>query len=457
MTETYELLVIGAGAAGSSAVHAAAKRGARVMQVERDKIGGTCLNYGCDPTKTLLHIAQEFYNARHSEALGLAIPLSSLEWRQVQAHVREVVDQMRGGTSDQASQQLRKEGIAFLHGEAHFVGPHEISINGQIVASERIILATGCQAAIPQIAGLREAGFLTNKEAIWLSALPQSLAIIGGGAIGIEFAQMFQRFGVNVTVIEHNEQILDKEERELAQLLRQILQDEGIEIITGAELLRVQKTATGKEVIYRQGEGEEHTIVVDELLVALGRRPAIEHLDLESIGVRASSKGIEVDQTLRTSVAHIWAAGDVASPYKFTHVASAQGSLAAHNAFTNHPTAFDERVIPWVTFTDPPLAHVGQTEEELRRNDLAYRTSCFEFQSIERALILGQTQGRIKLHIDEQGQILGAHILGARADDLLAPLILAMCNQTPIKQLAETLFPYPTLSEGLRAAAQQFE
>ena len=457
MSETYDLLVIGAGAAGGAAARAAVSRGARVVQVERDQIGGTCLNYGCDPTKTLLHIAQELYRARHSEKFGLAIPLSSLEWQQVQAYVRGVVDQMRGGNTEEASKQLRQQGIDFLAGEARFISPREVVVNDQTIAAERVIIATGCQASAPEIMGLREAGFLTNVGAVWLPTLPDRLAIIGGGAIGIEFAQMFQRFGVKVTVIERNAQILEKEELELVEILSYTLEREGIELITGAELQRVQKTSVGKRLTYRREQEDERELVVDDILVALGRRPALEGLGLEKIGVKTTKKGIEVDQMLRTNLPHIWAAGDVASSYKFTHVASEQGTLAAHNAFAEQPTPFDDRVIPWVTFTDPPLAHVGQTEDELRQANVLYKTARVESKELERALIIGQTEGLIKLLVDPQGQLLGGHILGARADELLAPLILAMHSRLPIEQLAATLMPYPTLSEGLRVAASQLK
>ena len=455
MTETYDLLVIGAGAAGSAAAHAA-PRGARVVQVERDKIGGTCLNYGCDPTKTLLHIAQELYRVRHSEKLGLAIPLSSVEWQQVRTYVSGVIDQMRGGNSAEAGEQLRQAGIEFLAGEARFISPHEVTVNGRTIAAERIILAPGCQAVVPEIEGLREAGFITNIEAVSLSTLPARLAIVGGGAIGIEFAQMFQRFGVKVTVLEKNERILAKEESTLAGMLSHLLACEGIELLTGAELLSVQKTSAGKQLMYRTQAGE-HELVVDEILVSLGRRPALDNLGLEKIGVKTSKKGVEVDRTLRTSVPHIWAAGDVATSYKFTHVANEQGILAAHNAFADQPAPFDDRVIPWVTFTDPPLAHVGRTEEELRQQKIVYKMGCLELKTVERALMMGQTEGLIKLLVDEEGLLLGGHILGPRADDLLAPLVLAMHSALPVAQLASTLLPYPSLSEGLRLAVKEIK
>lgn len=451
-SSTYDLLVIGAGAAGGAAAHTAAARGARVVQIERDKIGGTCLNYGCDPTKTLLHIAQMLYRARHSDAYGLLIPLSSVEWRAVQDHVHNVVNQMRGGTEEEAAKELGKQGIAFLHGEAHFVSPHEVAVNGRILAAERVILAQGTRTLVPPVEGLQEAGFLTNESVLALSELPGRMAIVGGGAIGIEFAQMFQRFGVEITVLDRGPVMLDTEDQELARQLCELLSHEGIRLISRAELRQVRRTPQGKRLIYKSERGDEE-LLVDEILVVAGRRPTLENLNLEKIGVKTSKKGVEVDEYLRTSVPHIWAAGDVTGGYTFTHVANEQGKLAAQNAFVDHPRPFDDSILPWVTFTDPPLAHVGPTEEELRQQGRQYRVARMEFKKVERALTLGQTDGLIKLLIDAQGHILGGHILGPRADDLIAPIVIAMRAGMPASELAAIILPYPTLSEGIRWAA----
>ncbi len=450
---SYDLLVIGAGAAGGAAAHSATERGARVALIERDKIGGTCLNYGCDPTKTLLHTARLLSQARQSEEYGVLIPLSSLEWRVAQEHVHQVVDQMRGGTSDEASARLEKQGIDFVHGEARFTSPHEVAVDGRTLTAERVVIAAGSQNLVPPIEGLKETGFLTNRSILEVRELPNRLAIIGGGAIGIEFSQMFQRFGVEVSVIEKGPIILDKEDQALAEQLCSLLSLEGIKFHTSAELLRVRRTAQGKQLTYRDGQGREQELVADEILLSLGRRPALEDLGLEEIGVRTSKKGIEVDRYLRTSVPHIWAAGDVTGGYKFTHVANEQGKLAAENAFAGQPRPFDDRVIPWVTFTDPPLAHAGPTEEELRQQGRAYQVGRMEFKEVERALTLGQTQGEIKLLADAQGKILGGHILGPGAGELIAPIVIAIRAGMSAGELAATLLPYPTLSEGIRWAA----
>lgn len=458
MTEqTYDLLVIGAGAAGSSAASDVRKEGRRVALVERNILGGTCLNYGCDPTKTLLYTARLLYQARHAGGYGLRIPQAQADWAHVLARVQKVILQLRGGTNEEAAAQLARQGIDVLQGEASFVTPHKLLVGDQTIVAERIIIATGCETMVPPIEGLREAGYITNVQAVTLPNLPRRLAIIGGGAIGIEFAQMFSRFGVEVTVLERGSQLLDKEDRELAEQLCELLAKEGIQLKTGAELRRVQKDGECKRLTVRLRAGTEEELVVDEILLAMGRRPMLESLHLETAGVTTGKKGIEVDATLRTNIPHIWAAGDVTGEYQFTHVASEQGKLAAHNAFAREAQHFENRAIPWATFTDPALAHAGKTEEQLREKGIAYHVGRASFSQNERAIIEGETAGLVKLLVDAQGKILGGHILAPRGDDLLAPIVLAMRANIPVTGLAETLLPYPTLSEAVRVAAGAIE
>ncbi len=453
--QAYDLVVIGAGAAGSSAVSTARKGGRRIALVERNILGGTCLNYGCDPTKTLLHTARLLYQARHADHDGLLIPQAQADWTQVLARVQQVIKQLRGGTNEEAADQLTRQGIDVLQGEASFVTPHELSVGSRSITAERILIATGCETMVPPIEGLREAGYITNVQAVSLPNLPRRLAIIGGGAIGIEFAQMFARFGVEVTVLERGAQLLDKEDREVAEQLCDLLTKEGIRFETGAELKRVEKDAQGcKHLTIRRDSGLEEQLVVDELLLAMGRRPELQSLHLEAAGVQTGKKGIEVDASLRTNVPHIWAAGDVTGGYQFTHVASEQGKLVAHNTFADEAQPFDDRAIPWATLTDPALAHVGKTEEQLREKNIPYRTGRASFSQNERATIEGATAGLVKLLVDVQGHILGGHILTAHGDDLLAPIVVAMRANIPVSKLAETVLPYPTLSEAVRVAAE---
>lgn len=450
--QTYDLLVIGAGAAGGTAATTAAAQGARVALVERDKIGGTCLNYGCDPTKTLIHTARLLYHAQHSQQFGLRFDSATYEWPAVLSYVHHVIDRIRGGTPQEAASNLSQKGIDFVSAEAVFTSPHELSLEGTSIYAERIIIEAGGQNVIPLVEGLNEAGYITNEQAVNLQTLPRRLAVIGGGAIGMEFAQMFARFGVEVTVLERSPMLLDKEDRELADRLCDLLRQEGLRLETHAELRRVRRDTQGKILNIRCGEREEEQLVVDEILMAVGRQPSFEALHLESAGVQTSKKGIEVDATLRTNVPHIWAAGDVNGSLQFTHVAYEQGKLAAQNAFAQTPQPFN-KVIPWVTFTDPALAHVGKTEEQLKDAGVKYRTGSMLFRDVERAVAEGETNGLVKLFVDEQNMLLGCHILAPHAGDLLAPVILAMQARLPAAMLATTIQPYPTLVEGVRWAA----
>jgi len=455
--QTYDLLVIGAGAAGSTAASTAAQRGARVALVEHDQIGGTCLNYGCDPTKTLIHIAKQLYHTQHSAPFGLRCSGETADWPAVLAWVRQAIDRIRGGTSPEAAEKLGKQGITVFNDEAAFLSPHELAVGGTTLTAERIIIATGGKELIPPVEGLNETGFITNIQAVALETLPRRMAIVGGGAIGMEFAQMFHRFGVEVTVIERAPMLLDKEDREMADTLCDLLRKEGLRLEANAELRRARRDTRGKCLTILCGDREEEELIVDEILMAAGRRPALDALHLAEAGVKTGKKGIEVDATLQTSAPHIWAAGDVTGGLQFTHVAYEQGKLAAQNAFSQRPRPFEGLVIPWVTFTDPPLAHVGKTEEQLKQEGVAYRTGRMYFKDVERAITEGETDGLVKLLVDGSGTILGGHILGANAGDVLAPIILAMQTHAPVGTLAATIMPYPTLSEGVRWAADKLK
>lgn len=451
--QDYDLLVIGAGAAGSTAATTAAADGKRVALVERDKIGGTCLNYGCDPTKTMIYIADVLYKATHAERFGLRIHNATFDWNAVLAWVQQSQKRIRGGTTEEAAAALKQKGIEVLPGEAAFLSAHELFVAGNAVSASQIIIATGDENVVPSIEGLDDVGYITNVQAVSLPSLPRRLAILGGGAIGIEFAQLFHRFGVHVTVLEHGPALLDKEDREVADTLCRLLSNEGLRLETSVELRRVQRDPEGKCLTIRCSKREEEHLVVDEILIAIGRRPALRSLHLEQAGVKVSEKGIAVDATLRTSQPHIWAAGDVTGALQFTHVAYEQGKLAARNAFAHVPHPFEDRVIPWVTYTNPALGHVGKTEEQVRQNDGEYRVARMFFKDVERAVGEGKTDGLVKLLVDQHGMILGGHILAEGAGDLLAPIILAMQARLSVETLASTLLPYPNMVEAVRWAA----
>jgi pyruvate/2-oxoglutarate dehydrogenase complex dihydrolipoamide dehydrogenase (E3) component len=455
MTQAYDLLIIGGGAAGSTAASFAKEKGARVALVEQDRLGGTCLNYGCDPTKTLLHIANILYEAKHADQYGLDIPLVRADWPLVLARVEKTLNQIRGGTPEEAQKKLQVEGLDLYMGQARFLSPHEILVGDQTLQAERIIIATGTAAVIPDLPGLVDAGYLTNVEAVSLPEIPERLGIIGGGPLGIEFAQIFSRFGAEVTVLEQASQILPGEETDLVKSLADLLEQEGIVLRLEAEVQRVETDKSEKQIFFRCDDKKIGKIVVDEILVALGRRPFLDGLNLEAAGVETDEEGIVVKKTLQTSVPHIWAAGDVATSYQFTQVAAAQGELVARNAFADEPEPFDETVIPWVTYTYPSLAHVGQTEKQLREAGTAHETLKTSLAEVDRAVSMGQTAGSIKLLVSPEGKILGGHVLAPDAGDVLAPIILAMKTGLSIDDIAEVLFPYPTLVRGLNTTAKK--
>jgi pyruvate/2-oxoglutarate dehydrogenase complex dihydrolipoamide dehydrogenase (E3) component len=452
----YDLIVIGAGGAGSTAANNAAKMGKRVALIERDKLGGTCLNYGCDPTKTLLHTAHLLYHAQHASNRGLIFPQATADWKKVQAHVSQVIETIRGGTLAQANAGIAAQGIDLFMGEASFSSAHEIHVNGKTLQGKRFIIATGTIPAIPDIEGLSQTGYITNEEAVSLPKLPERLVVLGGGPIGLEFAQMFSRFGVQVVVLERSQQPLPREDRELALALCEQLGAEGIRLEFGTEMRCGESDQHGKHIHIRDQNGREEDLVTDQLLVAAGRRPALDTLNLEAAGVHFTAEGILTNASLRTNVPHIWAAGDITSKYQFTHVASRQGKLAAHNAFAKTPRAFDDSLIPWVTFTDPELARVGQSEADLQEAGIKYRVGRASFDKLDRAIAADQTFGSVKLLADAKGKILGGHILGANAGDLIAPVVYAMRFGLTAKMVAEAMLPYPTMAEAVRSAVSQF-
>jgi pyruvate/2-oxoglutarate dehydrogenase complex dihydrolipoamide dehydrogenase (E3) component len=449
----YDLIVIGAGGAGSTAAGSAAESGKRVAMIERDKLGGTCLNYGCDPTKTLLHTAKILYHAQHATGLGLRIPQAKADWEAVQAHVRQVQDTIRGGTLEQARAGIEAQGIDLFMGLATFTSPYEILVNGELLRGKRFLVATGTVALIPDIEGLAETGYITNVEAVSLPELPKRLVVIGAGPIGLEFAQMFSRLGSQVVVLERGKQPLPHEDPELAMLLCSQLTAEGIRLEFGAEMRCGEINEHGKHIHIHGANGKEEDITADQLLVAVGRRPALDELNLEAAGVQYTKEGITTDAALCTNVPHIWAAGDIASKYQFTHVASDQGKLAVQNVFARKPKAFDDHVIPWVTFTDPELARVGMSEADLKEAKIEYRVGRAYFNKLDRAIANDQTFGSVKLLADVDGKILGGHILGANAGELIAPVVYAMRFGLTAKKMAEAMLPYPTMAEAVRWAA----
>jgi len=450
--QEFDLIVIGGGSAGLKAARTAARGGRAVALAEERELGGECFWAGCVPTKAMVRAAQVWHLVRRAQEFGIQAEIRKADFADAMAYKERVLRRVAGdGPSDAGLSRL---GARFYPTHARFEGPNEVRVGEEVVRGKQIIVATGTVPAVPPIPGLKEAGFITNREAVNLTTLPRRLVVLGAGPIGLEFAQVFRRFGAEVTVVETLPQILPREDAEIAALAAGFLEEEGIRILTGARAEQVTaKPGGSRRVQVRRGETIE-AIECDEILVATGRRAAIEGLNIEAAGVDFEARCIQVDHYLHTNVPHILAAGDVAGGYLFTHVASSEGRLAALNAFTDKPEPFDHRVVPRCTFINPEVASIGLTEQEAAEQGMRAVTQSFSFADLDRAIIQGEARGLVKLVVDElDGQILGAHLVGPDASSILAELAVCMKNHLPISAIADTMHAYPSFPEAVEAAA----
>ena len=451
----YDLVVIGGGAGGLVVASGAAQLGARVALVEKtDALGGDCLYFGCVPTKSLVHVARMASLIRRSEEFGLGkAAISDNLFEGAMERMRRIVSRIGEHDDPKRFQQM---GIDLHFGEGRFIDSHALDVNGRTVYGRRFVLATGSRPAALPTPGLEGAGYLTHVTALQLRRRPASMAILGAGPTGIEFAQILQRLGVQVTVVEKEERILPKEDREVALLAEKILVGEGIRFVKGADILNVESGAGQKIMGARTDKGDEK-VISDEILVAAGRAPNVEGLNLQAAGVSYDRKGVRVDATLRTTARNIWACGDLVGPYQFTHMAEYQAGIVVANAlFPFVRRKVDYRVVPSVTFSDPEVARVGLTEEEAQKQAGKIHVYRFPFKEVDRAIIEGEEEGFIKLITDDRLRIIGAHLIGPHAGDLLHEYAVAMRANLKITQLSTTVHVYPTLSQGVKKAADQY-
>jgi pyruvate/2-oxoglutarate dehydrogenase complex dihydrolipoamide dehydrogenase (E3) component len=444
---TYDLVIVGGGAAGSEAAFTVADGGQhRILLAESSHFGGTCTNHGCVPTKALVKAAKVAHTVRTAGRYGIRTELPALVWPAIIGRAHEVRDHMlRFGAApfEEAGVEVRYPAQATLAGE------HCVRIDGEAVEARAVLLAAGLDPAIPPVPGLREAGYLDNESALELKELPNRLAVLGCGPIGSEFAQIFARLGVRVTVIEALDQLLTAEEPESGRALAAVFSEEGIEMRLGARLEGVERVGSTRRL--HLGDGE--VVEADEILVAAGRTLDGERLGLDAAGIAWTPKGVTVDSQLRTSRPWAWAAGDVIGGPLFTHVASLMGQLAGRNALHGADETLDLRVLPRVTFTDPEVASVGVTQEQAMRDGRDVRVGFASLVDAEKAQIDGQKHGHVKVVADAaSGELLGCHVVAETAGDMIHEAVAMMAGRVPVQAVAATMHAYPTLSELMRSA-----
>lgn len=447
----YDLVIIGGGAAGSEAAFTVADGGkSKIVLAEATHFGGTCTNYGCVPTKALVRTARLVHLIRGADRYGIKVGAPEVEWRRAMGRAYQVRDHMlRYG-----SNPFKKAGVEVRFPcEAKLIGERKLLIGGEEeIEARAVLIAAGLEPIVPNVPGLREAGYLDNEGILELKELPNRLAVVGSGPIGSEFAQIFSRFGVQVTLIEHGARILFSEEPETSAAIRAVFESEGIEVRTRMKMTRVELSDGVKRIFFESGA----SIEVDEILVAVGRSLGGKALGLDAAGIEWTPRGIKVNKQLRTSKPWAWAAGDVVGGPLFTHVASEMGRVAARNAMKKTTERMDLRVVPRVTFTDPEVASVGLTEAAAKKGGRKVRTGFARLIEAEKAQIDGLEHGHVKCVADAKtGELLGCHIVSENAGEMIHEAVAMMAARTPVKVVAKAMHAYPTLSELMRSALRQ--
>lgn len=448
MKKQYDLIVIGGGAAGLTASGVAVSMGAKTMMVEKDKLGGDCTWHGCIPSKVLLNQAKKSFMTGKPGNFTL---------------IKKKLDSIRQTVYEDADHpdKFREMGIDVEEGEALFLDKHTIQITSKdghqaMVSSRYFVIATGSSAFVPPIDGVNQIPYLTNQTLFDLEKRPESMIIIGAGPIGTEMSQAFQRLGTKVTVVDMLDGILKNDEPEHAELLKHQLEQEGVSY----RLETVVKSIRGDEnrvIVTIEKDGKREQLEAEKLLMATGRKADFRNLNLEAAGIETNGHGITINEKCRTSRRNIYAAGDVTGCYQFTHMSEHMAKVAVSNALLKFPMKIDHRHVPWCTYTDPEIAHVGASPKQLDKNGTSYEIYNFPYNMIDRAITDEATTGRIRIYAKKwSGRILGADVVGAHAGEMISHYALAMKNGISLKQISDTIYPYPSYSLGARRAADQW-
>jgi pyruvate/2-oxoglutarate dehydrogenase complex dihydrolipoamide dehydrogenase (E3) component len=444
----YNLVVVGAGTAGLVCAAGAAGLGARVALVERHRLGGDCLNYGCVPSKALLRCARAAAEARRAADFGVRVPGPvEVDFPAVMARMRRLRAEL---SRHDSAARFRGLGVDVFLGEASFGVRDRVTVGGQTLYFARAVIATGGRPAALELPGLGPEDYLTNESVFDLDELPRRLVVVGGGPVGCELGQAFRRFGSDVTLANRSAGLLGKEGPEAVALVRARLEAEGVRLELGARPVTVERTGAGLVLVVEKS-GQTARLPADALLVAVGRRPNVEGLGLEQAGVEHDAQGVRVNDFLQTSNRRVYAAGDVCSAYQFTHAADAMARIVLRNALFFGRARVSELVIPWCTYTDPEVAHVGLTAEEAGRRGIGIQTFHVSLDEVDRAVLDGEADGFAAAHVRRgTDRIVGATVVAAHAGEMIGEVALAMTRGLGLAALSQTVHPYPTQAEVLR-------
>jgi mercuric reductase len=451
----YDFVVIGSGGGAFSAAIKAVEYGAKVAMIERGTIGGTCVNIGCVPSKTLLRSGEINRLAKINPFLGLNTSAGSVDLKKLIEQKDEFVKELR---QQKYVDLIDEYGFELIQGEAKFVNEKTVEVNGNKITAKRFLIATGASPSIPNIPGLKDVDYLTITSLLELKELPKSLAVIGSGYIGLELGQLFHHLGVEVTLMQRSQRILKEYDPEISEAVEKALTEQGIHFVTGAAFERVEQNGDMKQ-IHVTVNGEKKIIEAEQLLIATGRKPNTEALNLQDANVEVGSRGeVKIDDYLRTSNPRIYAAGDVTMGPQFVYVAAYQGGIAADNAIGGLERKVNLDTVPAVTFTYPSIATVGLTEEQAKERGYEVRTSILPLDAVPRALVNRETTGVFKLVADAKTlKVLGVHIVAENAGDVIYAATLAVKFGLTVEDLRECLAPYLTMAEGLKLVALTFD
>ncbi len=452
--ESFDAIIIGSGQAGKPLASELARAGWKTALIERQHVGGTCINVGCTPTKTMVASARVAYLARRAGDYGVNVPGVTVEMSAVRARKRAIVERFRNYSTDRLQST---ENLTLLFGAASFADRETVSVQlsaggTRRLTAQKIIINTGGRPFVPPIAGLSSVPFLDSTSVMELDTLPQHLIVIGGGYIGLEFGQMYRRFGAEVTIVERDPRLVAREDPDISEAIRKVFAEDGIRVDTDSAVERVERNAeSGRITVHYACDGCARSVTGSHLLVAIGRRPNTEDLNLAAAGVATDKNGfVKVDATLQTSAAGIYALGDVKGGPAFTHVSHDDYRILRDRLLKNLDARVGDRLIPNTTFIDPQLGQVGLSETEARKRGLDIRVAKMEMNGVARALEMDESRGMMKVIIDAQtDQILGCAVLGIEGGEIMSMLQIAMMGKLPYTVLKEAIFAHPTLAEGL--------